>query len=235
MLTQRAERLGESPSVATSDITDVATARESARLAKTEFEATLANEGEARARRAAAAIARDSIKSRLGTASKVPQLYRKQGVLEAAREALEGTIEEVLRQQLGPISRELNLRWDAIFSDRPGLQVNADGRISRHVGEEVLDFKSFSSGEKTVAQLLFRLATLVTTSNVPFCWIDEPLEHLDPASRMVVARTLAFLTKQNYLGQIIVTTYEVDLANKLGQSDRDHVRLEYLGTSQVLS
>jgi DNA repair exonuclease SbcCD ATPase subunit len=113
--------------------------------------------------------------------------------------------------------------------------VNADGRISRHLDQEVLDFKSFSSGEKTVAQLLFRLATLVTTSKVPFCWIDEPLEHLDPASRMVVARTLAFLTKQNYLGQIIVTTYEVDLANKLGHSDRDHVRLEYLGTSQVRS
>ncbi len=235
ILTQRAERLGEPPSVTTSEITDIAAARESARLAKAEFETSLAHEGEARARRTAAASARDSIKSRLETASNVPQLYRKQGVLEAAREALEATIEEVLRQQLGPISRELNLRWDAIFSDRPGLQVNADGRISRHLDQEVLDFKSFSSGEKTVAQLLFRLATLVTTSKVPFCWIDEPLEHLDPASRMVVARTLAFLTKQNYLGQIIVTTYEVDLANKLGHSDRDHVRLEYLGTSQVRS
>ncbi len=234
-LVLRAERLGEAPPVTIADATDIAVVHQAASVAKTQFEAALTAAGESRVRRALANEALDALQRSAGAASQVPHLYRKHGVLEATRVALEGTIEEVLRGQLGPIGLELNRRWNAIFSDRPGLDVGADGRITRKIDDEVLDFASFSSGEKTVAQLLFRLATLVTTTSVPFCWIDEPLEHLDPESRTIIARTLTFLTKQGYLRQIIVTTYEVDLANKLGQSDRDHVHLEYLGTSQVRS
>ena len=145
------------------------------------------------------------MRTKIESASGVRALYRKHGILEAAKDALEGTIDEVLQRQLGPISDEVNRRWDAVFSDRPGLRVDPDGQITRALDDEQLQFNSFSAGEKTVARLLFRLATLVTTTKVPFCWIDEPLEHLDPYSRTVVARTLALLSEHGYLDQIIVT------------------------------
>lgn len=232
-LAARAERLGDPPPTPIATTIDVATAAAAASTARRELETALVEVGAAKSAHAAAVSALRDIQARITAAANVPDLYRRQGVLEAARNALSGTIDEVLHQQLGPIRNEVNQRWDAVFADRPGLRVDPDGRITRALDGEDLDFDSFSAGEKTVARLLFRLATLVTTTNVPFCWIDEPLEHLDPDSRRVVAKTLALLSKHEYLGQIIVTTYEEDLAISLSRSERDHVRLEYLKTTQV--
>ena len=232
-LVTRAERLGDAPDAPAAADIDIASAAEEARLARAALETALGELGSAKSGHNTALTKLADVRAKIESAASVPALYRKQGILEAAKEALEGTIDEVLQQQLGPISDEVNRRWDAVFSDRPGLRVDADGQITRVLDDEHLDFDSFSAGEKTVARLLFRLATLVTTTKVPFCWIDEPLEHLDPYSRTVVARTLALLSEQGYLDQTIVTTYEEDLAIKLSQSERDHVRLEYLATSQV--
>ena len=66
-----------------------------------------------------------------------------------------------------------------------------------------------------MAALLLRLATLTATSEVPFCWIDEPLEHLDPDARSFVAQTLAYLSSADALAQIVATTYEQDPALQL--------------------
>src|SRR5205823_4632550 len=111
-----------------------------------------------------------------------------------------------------------------------------NGRIARVFDDEDdggLDFGSFSSGEQVVAKLLLRLATLTSTTRVPFWLIDEPLEHLDPDARSYVARTLAYLGSGGGLRQILVTTYEQDLALRLVSKARDQVHLEFLRTTHV--
>ncbi len=57
-----------------------------------------------------------------------------------------------------------------------------------------------------VARLMMRLTTLLVTTKVPFCWVDEPLEHLDPRSRHLVGSMLAHLSTTPGLEQIFVTT-----------------------------
>ena len=144
---------------------------------------------------------------------------------------------KVLEAQLGPVSDEVNRRWEAVFPDRPGLRLDSTGQMARTFDddEEEIDFRSFSSGEKVVAKLLLRLATLTSTTEVPFCWIDEPLEHLDPDARSYVAQTLAYLSSADALTQIVVTTYEQDLALQLADGAHEQVRLEFLKTAPVAS
>lgn len=232
-LTARAERLGERPEMHTATALDVADAERVRDQAQAELEAHLAHVGSVRERLAAAVSHRDEITTRVSESNQATALYRRHGALEAARTALEVTVKQVLDTQLGPIGTEVGQRWDAVFPDRSGLHVDADGNISRDVGKDQIRYKSFSAGEKTVARLLFRLATLITTTNVPFCWIDEPLEHLDEKSRLVVARTLALFGREGYLDQILVTTYQQDIAMSLERNEGEKVRLEYLGTTPV--
>lgn len=156
-------------------------------------------------------------------------LYARAGLLTAGARALDRTIEEVLTRQLGPLSDEVNRRWEALFPDRPGLQVTRTGRVLRTYDDagEPLPFDAFSSGEKVIAKILMRLSTIGTTA-IPFIWIDEPLEHLDPASREYVAHTLALLTADNGISQIVVTTYEDQLARRLEAEDDHPVSLRVL-------
>ena len=141
----------------------------------------------------------------------------------------------VLAAQIGPVGAEVSNRWTGVFPNRPGLVVDMDGNLSRVVNGEKLRYESFSNGEKTVARLLFRLATLITTTNVPFCWIDEPLEHLDDKSKLLVARTLAMFGRDGLVKQIFVTTFQEELAITLESNKSERVRLEYLGTEQVVA
>jgi DNA repair exonuclease SbcCD ATPase subunit len=65
------------------------------------------------------------------------------------------------------------------------------------------------------ALLLTRLLILGASTRAPFIWLDEPLEHLDPKLRKVVAGTLAKASSGAGLRQVIVTTYEAELARRL--------------------
>jgi DNA repair exonuclease SbcCD ATPase subunit len=65
------------------------------------------------------------------------------------------------------------------------------GELSRLVNGEILGFESFSTGEKMGAQILLRLLLLDAATRATFCWVDEPLEHLDPDTRRQVALRLA--------------------------------------------
>lgn len=149
-------------------------------------------------------------------------LYTRAGLLTAGSRALDRTINEVLTRQLGPLSDEVSRRWEALFPDRPGLQLTRRGGVLRTYDDdgEPLPFAAFSSGEKVIAKILMRLSTIRTT-DIPFIWIDEPLEHLDPTSREYVAHTLALLTADDGTAQIVVTTYEDELARRL-EADDDH-------------
>lgn len=233
-LTESADRLGDAPPLVP-ESTDAVTASESAvERATAAREQLLETRGALTAQIAVRTQTLAELEEGRGAAARAKAAYRRLGVIAAARDALQHTVTEVLHAQLGPIAREVGIRWDAVFPDRPGLRVDPDGNIARHLGDHELTFASFSAGEKTVARLLVKLATLITTTRVPFCWIDEPLEHLDEKSRLVVARTLAQFGKARLLDQIFVTTYQQSLVTMVGHSS-DQPHIEYLGTSQVVS
>jgi DNA repair exonuclease SbcCD ATPase subunit len=203
------------------------------RQASVDVEAAAATLREAEIAEQAAAARAQEVVDELSEAQRLTREYRHVALLEAAREALDRTITTVLDQQLGPMAEEVNRRWQAVFPDRPHLRMRPDGHISRDVGGDPLDFAAFSAGEQTVAKLMMRLTTLLTTTTVPFCWIDEPLEHLDPRSRQLVGSTLAHLSAPGGLEQIFVTTYEEPLARRLAELQPERVRVEYLRTEPV--
>ncbi len=179
----------------------------------------------------AQALVDDLARARDG--SELVAIYQQVALLEAADSALGATIDEVLETQLGPLSDQVNRRWEALFPDRPGLRLDAQGRIRRTFDDDGGDLPStaFSSGEKVVANILMRLTTISATTSIPFVWIDEPLEHLDPTARSYVAETLALLPAPDGLAQILVTTYEEGLARQLEGRPGPAVRLQFLEAS----
>jgi DNA repair exonuclease SbcCD ATPase subunit len=234
-LRSRAEELGDPPEPPSTEPVELAVLRAHAEEAKASFEKSLEDVGQAQQAVAEAAARADAIRADPAAASR-STLYTKVAALEASKAALEGTITHVLDAQLGPVRDEVNRRWEAIFPDRPGLRIDPSGTISRAFDDDEsndLEFESFSAGEQVVAELLLRLATLTSTTRVPFWMIDEPLEHLDPDARSYVARTLAYLGSGAGLRQIFVTTYEQELAMQLVAIARPQVHLEFLRTTHV--
>lgn len=231
-LLRAADRLGDPPAVPLDASPDVDAARTAVGEAGAHRDELLRERGVTIGRLEAARRELARLEGEAEAASAASAAFRRLAVLTAARDALRNTVTEVLDTQLEPIGREVSARWDGVFPDRPGLSVDPDGNIRRTVADGVLEYASFSAGEKTVARLLVKLATLITTTYVPFCFIDEPLEHLDEKSRLIIARTLAQFGRAKVLEQVFVTTYEQSLADMVGRSS-DEPHVEYLGTSQV--
>ena len=231
-LHRRLVQLGPQPPSLEAPIDDV----EAARNAAAEAERDWAN---ARAAAAVAASKADDAQelvddlARARDGSELVAIYQQVALLEAADSALAATIDEVLETQLGPLSDQVNRRWEALFPDRPGLRLDAQGRIRRTFDDDGGDLPStaFSSGEKVVANILMRLTTISATTGIPFVWIDEPLEHLDPTARAYVAETLCLLPAADGFAQILVTTYEEGLARQLEERADHAVRLQFLEAS----
>ncbi|MEA2687339.1 MAG: hypothetical protein QOE93_2534, partial [Actinomycetota bacterium] len=227
-LARRAAALGSPPEAPATDPLDDLAVVEAQALAV--LEAAIGGLREAELKEQAAAARVESIRSDLATASALTEQYRAEALLESAKSALNQTITTVLGRQLEPVAAEVNRRWEAVFPDRPNLHVLPDGQMSRMIDGDQLEFGAFSAGEQTVAKLMMRLTTLLSTTTVPFCWVDEPLEHLDPVSRQLVGSTLAHLSAPGGLEQIFVTTYEEPLARRLAELQPDRVRVQYLRT-----
>lgn len=234
-LRQRAEELGDPLKPPDTEPVELDALQSNADATKLSFENSLEDIGHAQRAVTDATARVDAIRADLESVSR-STLYTKVAALEASKAALERTITYVLNEQLGPVRDEVNRRWEAIFPDRPGLQIDPQGAITRTFDDDEsndIEFDSFSAGEQVVAELLLRLATLTSTTTVPFWLIDEPLEHLDPDARSYVARTLAYLGSGAGLHQIFVTTYEQELAMQLVSMARDQVHLEFLRTAPV--
>lgn len=202
-------------------------------LAQAALEAAVAGQREAEMRAAAALARVEAIRADLEAADALTERYRAEALLEAGKAALHQTVTTVLGRQLEPLAAEVNRRWEAVFPDRPNLHLTPDGELSRDIDGAPLEFAAFSAGEQTVAKLMMRLTTLLATTTVPFCWIDEPLEHLDPVSRQLVGSTLAHLSAAGGLEQIFVTTYEEPLARRLAELQPGRVRVQYLRTAPL--
>jgi hypothetical protein len=194
------------------------------------LEAAVAGQREAEMKAQAGLARVEAIRADLEAADALTERYRAEALLDAGRTALHATVSAVLGRQLEPLAAEVNRRWEAVFPDRPNLHLTPDGELSRDIDGSPLEFSAFSAGEQTVAKLMMRLTTLLATTTVPFCWIDEPLEHLDPVSRQLVGSTLAHLSAAGGLEQIFVTTYEEPLARRLAELQPGRVRVQYLRT-----
>jgi DNA repair exonuclease SbcCD ATPase subunit len=157
-------------------------------------------------------------------------LYREEGLSLAATEALTAAGSAITKEFIEPLVEEVSMRWKRIFGTG-GLSLSPDGQISRTVGGRTLGFESLSGGEKVWAQLLTRLLVSGASTRAPFVWLDEPLEHLDPRLRKVVAGTLAKAASGAGLRQVIVTTYESELALQL-MEDVPSASLVYVTTSR---
>jgi len=155
--------------------------------------------------------------------------YRQEAVGLAAQQALEATGRAIMKGYIEPLAQEIEMRWKKVFGSG-GLDISPEGHITRKVGTRVLSFESFSGGEKMWAQLLTRLLVTGASTKAPFAWLDEPLEHLDPRLRRIVAGTLAKATSGVGLRQVIVTTYESELARQLMEDVRS-ASLIYVTTS----
>jgi DNA repair exonuclease SbcCD ATPase subunit len=141
-------------------------------------------------------------------------LYREEGIALAAQDAFESTGNAITKKYIEPLAKEIEARWKRIFGVG-GLTLSPEGHITRQVGTRTLQFGSLSGGEKVWALLLTRLLIAAASTRAPFVWLDEPLEHLDPRLRKVVAGTLAKASSGAGLRQVIVTTYESELARQL--------------------
>jgi DNA repair exonuclease SbcCD ATPase subunit len=153
--------------------------------------------------------------------------WRHWALTSAASTALFESIDDVLRNEIVPVRRAVGRRWNDLFADRPDLHFDLDGNQWRDVRGHRLPLDGFSAGEQTAARLLMQLAILTTATRVDFCWFDEPLEHLDPRTRRLVAGMLAHGRKATGLRQLVVTTYEEELAAQLADAD-DLTAIEYV-------
>ena len=138
-------------------------------------------------------------------------------------------------QCLDPISRTLASRWAEFFvgsSSRPRLA--GGGNIELGQAATAIPYASFSGGEKTLASLLTRLLFVTSATRLDSMWLDEPLEHLDPANRTKVARLLAQVTTAgDRLGQVLVTTYEEGLARSMIER-HEAASIVYVSTDDLL-
>jgi DNA repair exonuclease SbcCD ATPase subunit len=141
-------------------------------------------------------------------------LYREEGIALAAHDAFTAAGLAITEHHVEPVAKEVESRWKRMFGSG-GLTLSSEGRITRLIGGRTLEFGSLSGGEKVWALLLTRLLISSASTRAPFVWLDEPLEHLDPRLRKVVAGTLARAASGTGLRQVIVTTYESALARQL--------------------
>ncbi len=155
------------------------------------------------------AIEQDQVRT-----SHLEELFRVEALANAAAQSFGETAARIMEQQIEPLVTEVARRWKQTFG-RGGLQLSADGRITRKVAGKTLNFGALSGGERVWALLVTRLLVAGASTRMPFVWLDEPLEHLDPRLRRIVAGTLAMASSRAGLRQVIVTTYEAPIAQQL--------------------
>jgi len=142
-------------------------------------------------------------------------LFATDAVLKATRATIDDTVRTFVDGTVGPIATEIGPRWSAVFPGRGRVDVDGEGALCRPVNGYELAFDSFSGGERTVALVLLRLLVVQMTTKATFCWFDEPLEHLDPDARRQVASLLSGAGNSLPLKQVLLTTYEQPLAERM--------------------
>lgn len=139
-----------------------------------------------------------------------------------AFDALAGSM---CRERINPLAELLAKRWSELWPARPSLTLDLDsGDVIGKVAEAQISLGDLSGGERAVAIVLLRLLALQSASNSPILLMDEPLEHLDPRNRRLLASLLVAATRTSDAPprQILVTTYEESVTRRLDQQVTGH-------------
>ena len=142
--------------------------------------------------------------------------YRQAAVANLVAATLRSVAEALCAQQIDPLARELHKRWEQLWPAPTDLRLEPNGQLSLRLGEETIGFHHFSGGEKTMAVVMLRMLALQMLTRAGFLLLDEPLEHLDPRNRRMLAKLLVRASGPGPLDQVIVTTYEESVARALG-------------------
>jgi len=143
--------------------------------------------------------------------------HRREAAASIAAQAMTDTADVILTERIDPLVTEITHRWKQVFVNRGELRLRHDGRLVRLHGAHEISFDQLSSGEKVIALLATRLLVLSTSTRASFLWLDEPLEHLDPANRRLAASLMS--TAGEHIRQLLITTYEEKLARHLAATD----------------
>lgn len=197
-----------------------------------DLEAALKDEAAAMSALVSATAAFESARAALAAAvddetahTALVELFAADAVLRGARDTINETARVFVDRTVRPIAAEIGPRWSAILPGRGGVAVSGAGALTRPVQGEDLAFDSFSGGERTVALVILRLLVVQMTTKASFCWFDEPLEHLDPDVRRQVASLLAGAGNSLPLRQVLLTTYEQPLAERLAADSSGRVNV----------
>ncbi|HEX5113667.1 MAG TPA: AAA family ATPase [Pseudonocardiaceae bacterium] len=150
-------------------------------------------------------------------------------IAEVVQNTLNAVADQYATERIEPLTHEIGHRWKLLFGS-DGLRLGADGRLSFRHGDLDLELSDLSSGERSTALLVTRLLLTSSVARTSTIWFDEPLEHLDPRRRAAVARILVLAAQADAVGQIVITTYEEELARRLAAIAPDIVALTYART-----
>ncbi|MGH7336576.1 MAG: hypothetical protein ACREI7_03275, partial [Myxococcota bacterium] len=114
----------------------------------------------------AAREALDAIEQDREQTSRLEELFRLEALARAAAQTLQETADRVMEQHIEPLVAEVARRWKETFG-RGGLQLSADGRITRKVGSRTLRFGALSGGERVWALLVARLLVASASTRSP--------------------------------------------------------------------
>lgn len=208
------------PSLGGLDIPDTDTALQQYRIASER--AALARDAARRAEDAYAGAAQADSNLR-----ELDRLFTRQARLLMAKETSNATLNELLTETIEPLALEIDGRWTSLFPRRGNITTQPDGTITRTVEGHPLSFNAFSTAESTAALIIMRILVASMTTRIDFAWFDEPLEHLDPDVRRHLANLLSRATgsREGALHQVVVTTYEEELARKLQERFAENVDL----------
>ena len=152
-----------------------------------------------------------------GLSSHLERQYATADLATVAAGTLERLASALCSEQIAPLATALSKRWLEIWPTRPTVTLDTTtGEVFGDYAGVRLDVSALSGGERTVASLLLRLLALQAASQCPVLLLDEPLEHLDPRNRRLLAGVLvAAGASEAPPRQILVTTYEESVTRRL--------------------
>jgi hypothetical protein len=156
---------------------------------------------------------------------RLQRMYRASDIYAVTATTFEKVAEAMCAGRIEPLATELAKRWNEVWPDRPKIRLDDTGAVIADAQGAQLNMVDLSGGERAVAMILLRILAAQAASRCPFLLLDEPLEHLDPTNRRMLANLLSSVGRVGTTGtrQLIVTTYEETVARRLGTSDRTEI------------
>ncbi len=139
--------------------------------------------------------------------------YRRADLAAIAATTMTALADRIFKERAEPLGKELAAKYEQLLG-KDGLVMDG-GSLALRSSESSVDFKHWSGGERAFAVVLLRILTLRMTTQARFLWLDEPLEHVDPRNRRVLAGMLSEVTARGEMDQILVTTYEERVTRRL--------------------